>query len=269
MAAEQAALRTAMTALGVDVLALTLEDTTWVVRIRSASGAGYAAPDLQADGAPSVALPSDAARAQIPPLPPAPVGTAAASSAPALAPTPSRAAPHTLTPPPAPVTPLPPLSGATAAPATAPAPAPSASQKPPALPTVLPVAPVAAPPAAPVIATAVNEALDHVRIGTGDDLRIAPPAPRPNPFRDGIESRDAHASRLARTLVSDIVAYSAEEHRAVLANGAEEVRTRFASAIERARENFYEQVDGVDVPRREELFRDALNAILANGMPWF
>ena len=81
-------------------------------------------------------------------------------------------------------------------------------------------------------------------------------------------SRDpkARAARLARALVSDIVAYHPERRDESLAQGT--MRTAFREEIMKSWEEYVAQV-GNDLAKSTPYFRDALNEILAKGQKIF
>ncbi|HEX7050064.1 MAG TPA: hypothetical protein VF188_07695 [Longimicrobiales bacterium] len=70
------------------------------------------------------------------------------------------------------------------------------------------------------------------------------------------------AQRLARALVSDIVAYNPDRRARSLAAGS--LRSDFREEILKSWEEFVTQV-GDKVARETPFFRDALNEILAGG----
>jgi hypothetical protein len=81
-------------------------------------------------------------------------------------------------------------------------------------------------------------------------------------------SRDpgARAHRIARALVSDIVAYHPERRDQCLAEGT--LRSEFREEIMKSWEEYVAQV-GLDMARSTPYFRDALNDILARGQRLF
>lgn len=96
----------------------------------------------------------------------------------------------------------------------------------------------------------------------------APPAPAPpatgtSPFGGDPGQR---AARLARALVSDIVAYHPERREQSLAAGT--LRTEFREEILKSWEEYVAQV-GLETARSTPHFRDALNSILAKGQNVF
>jgi predicted Zn finger-like uncharacterized protein len=161
------------------------------------------------------------------------------------------------------------------------APAPVVQQAPPA-PAVATPAPPPARPAAPVSAPApvaaqppapAAPAAAVIRpIPTGPPpgtINPAPPVapaatPPPSTKRPSFRNADpgARAQRLARALVSDIVAYNKDKLK--LSTGAVALRTEFRDEIRKSWEEYVEQV-GLDLAKSTPYFRDALNEILAKG----
>ena len=71
---------------------------------------------------------------------------------------------------------------------------------------------------------------------------------------------------LARSLVSDLIAYNPEKHKEALA--AETLQEVFGEEIEKSLKEYQEQVEP-DVMARGSFFNDALNSILAEGQSIF
>jgi hypothetical protein len=82
----------------------------------------------------------------------------------------------------------------------------------------------------------------------------------------GSRDPNARAQRIARALVSDIVAYHGKRRDQFLAAGT--LRTEFRDEIMKSWEEYVAQV-GLDMAKSTPYFRDALNAILANGQNIF
>jgi hypothetical protein len=98
------------------------------------------------------------------------------------------------------------------------------------------------------------------------------PAPRaaspPAGTTSGIGARDprSKAERLARALVSDIVAYNPDRWDRSLTSGT--LRSEFREEIMKSWEEYKVQV-GDDVAKSTPYFREALNTILAKGQKVF
>ncbi|HET9440557.1 MAG TPA: zinc-ribbon domain-containing protein [Longimicrobiales bacterium] len=85
-------------------------------------------------------------------------------------------------------------------------------------------------------------------------------APKRVSFRN--QDPGARAQRLARALVSDIVAYNKDKLQQT--SGAPALRSEFREEIRKSWEEYVEQV-GLDLAKSTPYFRDALNEILARG----
>ena len=108
----------------------------------------------------------------------------------------------------------------------------------------------------------------------------APPAPAPVPTpapapaatagvrRPSFRNQDpqARAQRIARALVSDIVAYNKDKLTTTLDAGT--LRNEFREEIRKSWEEYVEQV-GLDMAKSTPYFRDSLNEILAKGQKVF
>ena len=94
------------------------------------------------------------------------------------------------------------------------------------------------------------------------------PAPSPAPARPSFMKQDPNtrAQRLARALVSDIVAYNKERRDQMLATGT--LKNEFREEIRKSWEEYVAQV-GLELARSTPFFRDALNEILAKGQQVF
>lgn len=98
------------------------------------------------------------------------------------------------------------------------------------------------------------------------ELRVKPTKEkRKNPFKQSSTDPKSRAERLARTLVSDMIAYGRERHDAALQQGVAAIRVEFEADIETARAEYYAQVDADSTPSRDEIFRKAVNDLLGNG----
>ena len=132
----------------------------------------------------------------------------------------------------------------TPAPSVGPA-APAAPQAPPA---GIPFAPRPAPPAAPRATAPVQRP-------------TAPGSRAPiNPFLSN--DPNVKAKRLARALVSDIVAYFPDKHREGLRNGT--LRELFREEIKKSYEEYVDQMTR-EFAESTTHFQDALNDVLAGG----
>lgn len=99
-----------------------------------------------------------------------------------------------------------------------------------------------------------------------------PAAPSPEsvesatPIRFGRRSPEDKAKSLARSLVSDLVAYSPEKHKEALAAGT--LQEVFSDEIEKSLKDYQEQVTP-EVMAKGTFFNEALNSILAEGQSIF
>lgn len=82
----------------------------------------------------------------------------------------------------------------------------------------------------------------------------------------GPQDPDTRAQRLARALVSDIVVYNKERWESSRSEGT--LRTEFRDEILKSWDEYVEQV-GEEMAKKTPYFRDALNAILAEGQRVF
>ena len=98
--------------------------------------------------------------------------------------------------------------------------------------------------------------------GDADDSAAAVEAESPGPIRFGRRSPADKAKSLARSLVSDLIAYNPEKHKGALAAG--NLQEVFGEEIEKSLKEYQEQVDA-DVMVEGSFFNDALNSILAEG----
>jgi predicted Zn finger-like uncharacterized protein len=149
-------------------------------------------------------------------------------------------------------------TGGAAGPAAGPVPPPARPPGPPPTPPSFAprAAPAGPPPGSPAPAAGAREpAGAAVAAGT---------QARPSLF--GQRDPAARAQRLARALVSDIVAYHPERRDESLERG--NLRTEFREEIMKSWEEYVAQV-GLDMAKSTPYFRDALNSILAKGQPLF
>ena len=91
-------------------------------------------------------------------------------------------------------------------------------------------------------------------------------AESPAPIRFGRRSPADKARSLARSLVSDLIAYNPEKHKEALAGG--NLPEVFGEEIEKSLKEYQQQVEP-DVMAEGSFFNDALNSILAEGQTIF
>ncbi len=93
-------------------------------------------------------------------------------------------------------------------------------------------------------------------------------APATTGKRPSFRNQDpsARAQRIARALVSDIVAYNKAKLKETLDAAA--LRSEFREEIRKSWEEYVEQV-GLDIAKTTPYFRDSLNEILAHGQKVF
>ena len=96
----------------------------------------------------------------------------------------------------------------------------------------------------------------------------APPesAGAPGAIRFGRRSAEDKAKSLARSLVSDLIAYNPEKHKEALAAGT--LQKVFSEEIDKSLKEYQEQVDP-EVMAQGTFFNDALNSILAEEQSIF
>jgi len=154
-----------------------------------------------------------------------------------------------------------PVFGRTHTPASVPAvPAPSPAFAMPAggVGAAAPVAPPVAPPAPTERGGAVEKPVERL-VETATAAR-----PSINPFLRS--DPEARARRLARALVSDLVAYHPQRREEGVREGT--LRQLFRDDIRKSYEEYVEQV-GRELAERTRYFQDALNDILAGGRALF
>ena len=222
---------------------------------------------------PPVPPPMPAAPSGITPRPFSPVGASPAMPArpvgagitPARPPFAAPARPM-FAPPVSPVTPgrPTPLASPMIPPAMPASPAPRATQPRTLAPLATPVVPLGAPtvaipvPAAPV--TLVTPAVPSATVSAGD----APPRRVINPFL--ANDPNQKAKRLARALVSDMVAYLPQKREEGLKNGT--LKQLFREEIKKSYEEYVDQI-GKEFAESTTHFQDALNDVLSGGKKMF
>ena len=92
------------------------------------------------------------------------------------------------------------------------------------------------------------------------------PETSPGPIRFGKRSPEDKAKSLARSLVSDLIAYNTEKYGEAVAAGT--LQDDFGEEIVKSLKEYKEQVDS-DVVAKGTFFNDALNSILAEGEEMF
>ncbi len=88
----------------------------------------------------------------------------------------------------------------------------------------------------------------------------------PGAIRFGRRSAEDKAKSLARSLVSDLIAYNPEKHKEALAAG--NLKEVFSEEIDKSLKEYQEQVDP-EVMAQGTFFNDALNSILAEEQSVF
>jgi predicted Zn finger-like uncharacterized protein len=102
--------------------------------------------------------------------------------------------------------------------------------------------------------------------GSDDAAAAGADAESPGPIRFGRRSPADKAKSLARSLVSDLIAYNPEKHKEAVAGG--NLQEVFGEEIEKSLKEYQEQVEP-DVIAEGSFFNDALNSILAEGQDIF
>ena len=92
------------------------------------------------------------------------------------------------------------------------------------------------------------------------------PEASPGPIRFGRRTPEDKAKSLARSLVSDLVAYNTDKHREAMTAGT--LQEVFQEEIGKSLKEYKEQVES-DVIAKGAFFNDALNSILAEGQETF
>lgn len=143
--------------------------------------------------------------------------------------------------------------------------APAASTVPPAVSIMTPPAPAVVPAFQPV-ASSTTAAAAATMTPTSSSATATPAAgKRPiNPFLRADPAQ--RARRLARALVSDLVAYHPQKRDEGLRDGT--LRQLFREEIKKSYEEYVEQV-GRDVAEHSPYFQEALNEILSGGRRLF
>jgi predicted Zn finger-like uncharacterized protein len=157
-----------------------------------------------------------------------------------------------------------PSAARSAEPAAARPPAPPAPPQP--RPDARPTGPAAPPPRAPAPPPPSPSPFSPPAAGAGEPRPAAAPAATATRSPFGQRDPNARAQRIARALVSDIVAYHPDRRDQSLAAGT--LRTEFREEIMKSWEEYVAQV-GQPLAKSTPYFRDALNAILAKGQTVF
>ena len=121
-------------------------------------------------------------------------------------------------------------------------------------------------PAETVDAAAADVSIDTGPSNADDASASVVEAESPAPIRFGRRSPADKAKSLARSLVSDLIAYNPEKHKEALAGG--NLQEVFGEEIEKSLREYQEQVEP-DVIAEGSFFNDALNSILAEGQTIF
>lgn len=98
--------------------------------------------------------------------------------------------------------------------------------------------------------------------------KVSPPPPAVGTRRPSFRNQDpaSRAQRIARALVSDIVAYNKDKLKESLAAGT--LRSDFREEIRKSWDEYVGQV-GIEMAKSAPYFRDSLNEILARGQKVF
>jgi hypothetical protein len=111
--------------------------------------------------------------------------------------------------------------------------------------------------------------VDELETASAEASETAPaeePEASPGPIRFGRRTPEDKAKSLARSLVSDLVAYNSDKHREAMTAGT--LQEVFQEEIEKSLKEYKEQVES-DVISKGTFFNDALNSILAEGQEMF
>ena len=112
----------------------------------------------------------------------------------------------------------------------------------------------------------IEGAFEGVAETADDSAAAAVEAESAAPIRFGRRTPADKAKSLARSLVSDLIAYNPEKHKEAVASG--NLPEVFGEEIEKSLKEYQEQVEP-DVVAEGSFFNDALNSILAEGKPIF
>ncbi len=112
----------------------------------------------------------------------------------------------------------------------------------------------------------VEPAPETAEAAPAEEPAAAPASESPGAIRFGRRSAEDKAKSLARSLVSDLVAYNPEKHKEALAAGT--LQAVFSDEIDKSLKEYQEQVDP-EVMAQGTFFNDALNSILAEEQTVF
>ncbi len=102
--------------------------------------------------------------------------------------------------------------------------------------------------------------------GTAEEPAAEEPAEKPGAIRFGRRSAEDKARSLARSLVSDLIAYNPDKHKEALAAGT--LQEVFGEEIDKSLKEYQEQIEP-EVMAQGTFFNDALNSILAEEQSIF
>jgi len=126
-------------------------------------------------------------------------------------------------------------------------------------------APVADPPDEPLPETA-EPAQAAEPTATEEPTPAEEPGEKPGAIRFGRRTAEDKARSLARSLVSDLIAYNPDKHKEALAAGT--LQEVFSDEIDKSLKEYQEQVEP-EVMAQGTFFNDALNSILAEEQSIF